>query len=88
LTFIAQELEKIYPEMVFTDDKGYKSVDYSRLTPVLVEAIKELNAKNEDQKKLIQALQNESVNTAEKMLKLEAAVEFLMKSNIKEEAKK
>lgn len=74
--------------MVFTDDKGYKSVDYSRLTPVLVEAIKELNAKNEDQKKLIQALQNESINTAEKMLKLEVAVEFLMKSNIKEEAKK
>lgn len=39
--FIAQDLEKIFPEMVFTDDKGYKSVDYSRLTPVLVETIKE-----------------------------------------------
>jgi hypothetical protein len=39
--FIAQDLEKIYPEMVFTDEKGFKSVDYSRLTPVLVEAIKE-----------------------------------------------
>ena len=39
--FIAQDIEKIYPEMVITDDKGFKSVDYSRLTPVLVEAIKE-----------------------------------------------
>jgi hypothetical protein len=39
--FIAQDLEKIFPEMVFTDEKGYKSVDYSRLTPVLVETIKE-----------------------------------------------
>ncbi len=39
--FSAQELELIYPEMVHTDDDGYKSVDYSRLTPVLVEAIKE-----------------------------------------------
>jgi hypothetical protein len=39
--FIAQDLEKIFPEMVFTDDKGYKSIDYSRLTPVLVETIKE-----------------------------------------------
>ncbi len=38
--FIAQDLEKIFPEMVFTDDKGYKSIDYSRLTPVLVETIK------------------------------------------------
>jgi Chaperone of endosialidase len=44
--FIAQDLEKIYPEMVFTDEKGYKSVDYARLTPVLVEAIKELSKEN------------------------------------------
>ena len=57
--FIAQELEKIYPEMVFTDEKGYKSVDYSRLTPVLVEAIKE-------QQKLIETLQtgNKSLQSA------------------------
>ncbi len=39
--FIAQDVEKIFPEMVFTDDAGYKSIDYSRLTPVLVETIKE-----------------------------------------------
>lgn len=45
--FIAQDLEKIFPEMVFTDEKGYKSVDYARLTPVLVEAMKELTLKNQ-----------------------------------------
>ncbi len=39
--FIAQDLEKIFPEMVFTDEAGYKSIDYSRLTPLLVETIKE-----------------------------------------------
>ena len=39
--FIAQDVEKIFPEMVFTDDAGYKSIDYSRLTPVLVETIKD-----------------------------------------------
>lgn len=39
--FLAQEIESIYPEMVHTDENGYKLVDYSRLTPVLVEAIKE-----------------------------------------------
>lgn len=44
--FIAQEVEIIFPEMVLTDEKGYKSVDYARLTPVLVEAIKELSLKN------------------------------------------
>lgn len=39
--FSAQEVEKLYPEMVQTDAEGYKAVDYSRMTPVLVEAIKE-----------------------------------------------
>ena len=39
--FIAQKLEKVYPEMVFTDKDGYKSVDYAKLTAVLVEAMKE-----------------------------------------------
>ena len=38
--FIAQELEIIYPELVKTGSNGYKSVDYSKLTPILVEAIK------------------------------------------------
>ena len=47
IAFIAQDLEKIFPEMVFTDEKGYKSVDYARLTPVLVEALKELTLKNQ-----------------------------------------
>ena len=44
---IAQEVEKIYPELVLTDVDGYKSVDYSKLTPILVEAIKELKAEND-----------------------------------------
>ena len=38
---IAQEVELIYPELVATDTKGYKSVNYVKLVPVLIEAIKE-----------------------------------------------
>lgn len=48
---IAQEVEKIYPELVATDSEGYKSVQYSHLVPVLIEAIKE-------QQKQISSLQN------------------------------
>jgi hypothetical protein len=45
--FIAQEVEAIYPELVITDEQGYKKVDYAKITPVLVEAIKELKAEND-----------------------------------------
>jgi hypothetical protein len=39
--FSAQEIEQYFPEIVQTDAKGYKAIDYSRLTPILAEAIKE-----------------------------------------------
>ncbi len=44
---VAQEVEKILPQIVLTadDEMGTKSVDYSRLTAVLIEAVKELSAK-------------------------------------------
>ena len=38
--FIAQEVEKVLPELVRTDSKGYKSVAYADIVPVLVEAMK------------------------------------------------
>ncbi len=39
---IAQEVEKVFPELVSTDSEGYKSIAYGKLTAVLIEAIKEL----------------------------------------------
>ena len=44
---IAQDVEKIYPELVQTDAEGFKSIDYAKLTPILVEAIKELQTQND-----------------------------------------
>jgi hypothetical protein len=38
---IAQEIEKIIPEVVFDDKKGMKSVAYGNITGLLIEAIKE-----------------------------------------------
>ena len=45
---IAQEVEKIFPEIVETRENGYKAVDYPKLTAVLIESIKELTAKVKD----------------------------------------
>ena len=42
---IAQDVQKIYPELVRADCKGILSVNYSGLVPVLINAIKEQNEK-------------------------------------------
>jgi len=40
---IAQEIEKVLPEIVTTRDNGYKAVKYDRLVSLLIEGIKELS---------------------------------------------
>jgi len=41
---LAQELEEVFPQLVKTDEYGYKAVNYAALTAVLIEAVKELSA--------------------------------------------
>jgi hypothetical protein len=41
---IAQEIEKVIPEVVKTDEEGMKSVAYGNISGLLIEAIKELKA--------------------------------------------
>ena len=45
---IAQEILEVLPEAVTTRDNGYLAVDYQKIVPLLVEAIKELSAKVEN----------------------------------------
>ncbi len=52
LGLIAQDVEKIFPELVNTDENGYKAVAYDRLSVVLIKGIKE-------QQQLIEAQQRE-----------------------------
>ncbi|MBW2354000.1 MAG: tail fiber domain-containing protein [Deltaproteobacteria bacterium] len=44
---LAQDVERVIPELVSADETGYKAVSYNKLTAVLVEAVKELKAENE-----------------------------------------
>ena len=66
--FIAQEIEKLYPQLVMTDINGYKAVDYSRLTPILVEAIKE-------QQEIIESLKNKNDSQDNEINNLKAEIE-------------
>lgn len=54
---IAQEVEKVLPEVVSEDSEGFKSVEYGKLSPLVIEAIKELKAENNALKKRIEALE-------------------------------
>tara|TARA_B110000977_G_C10753548_1_gene367852 strand:+ start:17 stop:604 length:588 start_codon:yes stop_codon:yes gene_type:complete len=47
---VAQEIEKIIPELVLEDKEGIKSVAYGNITAVLIEAIKEQQKQIEELK--------------------------------------
>jgi len=68
--FIAQDVQKVLPELVTSDNDGYLSVDYEKITAVLTEAMKEqqtqienLKAANQNLERRLQALEGHASNT-------------------------
>lgn len=63
LGFIAQEIEQVIPEVVYTDPKsGYKSIAYGNISAVLFEYIKYLHDGINEQKTIINELKNKIEN--------------------------
>ena len=56
---IAQEIEKVLPEVVHENDEGYKSVAYGNVVSLLIEGIKELSQE-------VEILKNEIINLKNK----------------------
>jgi hypothetical protein len=54
---VAQDAEKVMPEIVKEGPEGELSVAYSEIIPVLIESVKELKAENDLLKKRIEALE-------------------------------
>ena len=48
---IAQELQKIYPDLVIEGEDGYLSVNYVELVPLLIQSVQELSAKLDEARK-------------------------------------
>ena len=69
---LAQELEAVLPEAVVTGDDGYKSVNYSNITPLLIEAVKEQQGIISNQQKEIDELK--AANS-----KLQSQIEEILK---------
>lgn len=47
---LAQEVESVLPNLVFTDDEGRKLINYTALIPVLIDAVKALQKEVEELK--------------------------------------
>jgi hypothetical protein len=73
---IAQDVEDVYPQLVYTDNEGYKRVDYSKLSAVLIEAIKEQQNLIESQQLIIEELRNKNNLIEERLESIESIVQF------------
>lgn len=69
---IAQELEEVFPELVSDDKEGFKTVEYTGLAPILIEAMKE-------QQQQIETLKNDKAELKKEVDELRKMVEELMK---------
>lgn len=72
---IAQEIEKVLPEIVREDHNGDKAVAYTELIPILIEAVKEQQKMIEDQKVKIAALEFEQQAMKEQQAMVSALFE-------------
>jgi Chaperone of endosialidase len=63
---IAQDVEKVVPEVVHTNDDGYKSLSYDKLTAVLIEAVKRQQLMIESQGKRIADLEQKIAESNQK----------------------
>ncbi|RHO73857.1 tail fiber domain-containing protein [Parabacteroides sp. AF48-14] len=56
--FMAQDIQKVLPELVQTDEKGIMSIDYIGFIPLIVESLKQMQQTIQDQQKEIETLQS------------------------------
>ncbi|MBK9734741.1 MAG: tail fiber domain-containing protein [Saprospiraceae bacterium] len=77
---IAQQVEMVLPQLVSTNDEGIKSVNYPAVNAVLVQALKELKAEQNDLDenigKLEKRLNKLKVKLKEKQSKMSTSSNF------------
>lgn len=71
---LAQELKEVLPEAVRLNDKGYYSVNYNAIIPLLIEAVKEQNKKVSGKDEVINQLKSEVSSLESRLHKLEQAL--------------
>jgi hypothetical protein len=67
---IAQDVERVIPEIVETGEDGYKSLEYTKLAPILIQALKELNEQKNNEIQLLQQEIDDLENRLESIEKM------------------
>jgi Chaperone of endosialidase len=68
---IAQDVEQALPELVVTNDDGFKAVDYSKLPLLTIQAVKDLKSR-------VQELKTENDTLTQRLTELERLVAELL----------
>ena len=71
---VAQDVERVFPEVVYTDSQGYKSVAYDKLVAPLIEAVKLLHEENNALHVENAALQAKQAAFERRLMALEAVM--------------
>ncbi|MDR0207520.1 MAG: tail fiber domain-containing protein [Bacteroidales bacterium] len=68
--FLAQDVQKLFPDLVYADDEGMLSVDYIGMIPLLVNGLQE-------QQQLIENLQQKEVEFVKEQIRIQQEIEAL-----------
>jgi trimeric autotransporter adhesin len=79
---IAQDVEVVIPELVVTDNKGYKALSYDKMVPVLVEAIKEQQKMIAEKSRVVDEQQKDIHELKKALAELSALINKLKSSDM------
>ena len=68
--FLAQEVQKIFPDLVYADDEGMLSIDYVGMIPLLVNGLQE-------QQQLIEKLQQKESRFTKEQMQMQQEIDAL-----------
>ncbi len=83
--FIAQEVEKVFPDWVTVDNKGYRQINMQKLDAVLVNAIHEQQDQIEAQQKQLEELKSAKDSLEKRLVALEKTVNRSLTAKIESE---
>ena len=76
---VAQDAEKVMPELVAEDEQGYKVVHYQKLPLLMLQAMKELKEENDSFRQQIKDRERQAGSQQDAINKQQATIEDLKK---------